>query len=90
MEGALSPFSPPSPSPLLPLPPPLFPLPPTPSSPPLQGSDIVMRIIHKKELGCKVTTATLLKEEERSLNLNSKRYDDFWGLIGGKKAVKCK
>ena len=46
-----------------------------------------MRIIHKKELGCKATSAMVIKEEDR--NQNSKRADSFWEMIGGKKPVKC-
>ncbi len=50
---------------------------------------MVMRIIHKKELGCKATSATVLKEEDRASNLNSKRDEKFWELLGGKTGVKC-
>ena len=49
-----------------------------------------MRILHKKELGCQATAAAVLKEEEREINENSKKSNDFWDMLGGKKGVKCK
>ena len=49
---------------------------------------MVMRILHKKELGCKATSAAVMKEEEESSNLNTKKFDDFWELIGGKTKIK--
>jgi len=30
-----------------------------------QGSDVVMRILHKKELGCHAMTAVMIKEEDK-------------------------
>ncbi len=55
----------------------------------LQGSDVVMRILHKKELGCHATSPAVLKEEERAVNENTKKNTDFFDMIGGKKGVKC-
>ena len=53
-----------------------------------QGSDIVMRILHKKELGCCATSAAVLKEEDSSVNANTRKDNAFWEVLGGKKAVK--
>ena len=55
-----------------------------------QGSDIVMRILHKKELGCCATSAAVLKEEESHVNSNTRKDTAFWELLGGKKSVKGK
>ena len=49
---------------------------------------MVMRILHKKELGCHAKSAVVLKEEERTTN--EKKINVFWELLGGKKGVKCK
>jgi len=49
-----------------------------------------MRILHKKELGCKATAAVVFKEEDRAANANSTKYEKFWELLGGKTGVKCK
>ena len=53
-----------------------------------QGSDVVMRILHKKELGCHATTAVTLKEEDEKINQNTRKEVTFWDMLGGKKAVK--
>ena len=53
-----------------------------------QGSDVVMRILHKKELGCHATTAVTLKEEDEKMNLNTRKDLMFWDILGGKKTVK--
>lgn len=53
-----------------------------------QGSDIVMRILHKKELGCCATSAAVLKEEEASVNANTRKDTAFWELLGGSRSVK--
>ena len=53
-----------------------------------QGSDVVMRILHKKELGCHATTAVTLKEEDEKINQNTRKEVTFWDKLGGKKAVK--
>ncbi len=50
---------------------------------------MVMRILHKKELGCHATSAAVLKEEERAVNENTKKNTEFWDMLGGKKGVKC-
>ena len=48
-----------------------------------------MRILHKKELGCNATTAGMLKEEDRAATDNTKKSNEFWEMLGGKKGVKC-
>ena len=53
-----------------------------------QGSDVVMRILHKKELGCHATTAVTLKEEDEKINQNTRKDLIFWDMLGGKKAIK--
>ena len=53
-----------------------------------QGSDIVMRILHKKELGCCATSPAVLKEEDSSVNANTRKDNAFWEVLGGKRAVK--
>ena len=47
-----------------------------------------MRILHKKELGCCATSAAVLKEEDSSVNANTRKDNAFWEVLGGKKAVK--
>ena len=53
----------------------------------IQGSDVVMRILHKKELGCHATTAVMIKEEDKE-NQNSRKGLVFWETLGGKKTIK--
>ena len=50
---------------------------------------MVMRIVHKKELGCQAMAPVVIKEEVRE-NATSAKIDRFWKLLGGKKGVKCK
>jgi hypothetical protein len=52
-----------------------------------RGSDVVMRIVHKKELGCQAMAPVVIKEEVRE-NATSAKIDRFWKLLGGKKGVK--
>jgi hypothetical protein len=47
-----------------------------------------MRILHKKELGCCATSAAVLKEEDSSVNANTRKDNAFWEVLGGKKAIK--
>ena len=49
---------------------------------------MVLRIMHKKELGCQATAPVVIKEEVRESG--SAKTDRFWQLLGGKKGVKCK
>ena len=53
-----------------------------------QGSDVAIRIVHKKELGCQATAPVVIKEEVRESG--STKIDKFWQLLGGKRGVKCK
>ena len=54
----------------------------------VQGSDVVMRIVHKKELGCQAMAPVVIKEEVREAV--TAKVDKFWSLLGGKKGIKCK
>ena len=53
-----------------------------------QGSDVVMRILHKPELGCQAKQPYVIKEEEASVQEKTKKFAAFWELLGGKKGVK--